>query len=119
MTSLDDIQYVSGDRNIAWHVGDAVPWTGADYSNEMGGECGEAQNVVKKLRRVETGVQLKPGAPTEGELLDKLGDELADVIITACNLANFYGLKLTPYTIRKFNQTSEDYGFPHRLPGGT
>lgn len=37
-----------------WHQ-DADDWSGADWSNAMCGEAGEAANVVKKLRRNETG----------------------------------------------------------------
>src|SRR5487761_2457293 len=38
-----------------WEREGATPWTGADWGNEMGGECGEAQNVIKKLRRRSDG----------------------------------------------------------------
>jgi hypothetical protein len=40
-------------RNVSrlarWHDPDSEPWTGADWSNAMCGEAGEAANVVKKL----------------------------------------------------------------------
>lgn len=101
---------VNADRCDHWT---ADLWTGADYSNEMGGECGEAQNVVKKLRRIETGV--KAGADTETELLYDLAEELADVIICAHLVAHHYGLNLAEALPAKFNKTSAKHGLPHRL----
>jgi NTP pyrophosphatase (non-canonical NTP hydrolase) len=90
-------------------------WSGADWSNAMGGECGEAMNVVKKLRRGETNTR---GAvdPHRDVLLEKLGDELADTLIYADLLAQFYGIDLDAAVIRKFNAISVREGLPERLP---
>jgi len=81
-----ELQATSVIRCLRWHGPDTDPWSGADWSNAMGGECGEAQNVVKKLRRVETrtGAQLQP--PPE-QLQAMLGEELADVICYAVLVA--------------------------------
>src|SRR5580700_359731 len=42
-----------------WHPGfpGDDEWSGADWSNAMCGEAGEAANVVKKLRRYECGLR--------------------------------------------------------------
>lgn len=44
-------------RRARWHAHGGEKWSGADWGNAMGGEAGEAQNVIKKLRRLETGVE--------------------------------------------------------------
>lgn len=99
-------------RSARWLSGD--PWSGADKSNEMMGEAGEAANVVKKIRRIETNT---PGADPAAlpALLDHLASELADVVITADLLATFYGIDLAAATVAKFNATSIKMGFPERL----
>lgn len=56
--TFEKFSQVNLERCKAWHPGfpnDA--WTGADWSNAMCGEAGEAANVVKKLRRQETGAE--------------------------------------------------------------
>lgn len=62
-----------------WHGPDTEPWSGADWSNAMCGEAGEAANVVKKLRRNETGtaghtwdtVPLGHDVPGSGVIIEK------------------------------------------------
>lgn len=104
-------------RAQRWHPGFPVEddWTGGDWSNAMCGEAGEAANVVKKLRRIETG---KTGRPTEqdvGDLTEQLALELADLIIYADLLAAKYGIDLARAVRAKFNTVSRDFGFPERL----
>lgn len=105
----------SASRRNRWHTPDTIPWTGADWSNAMCGEAGEAANVVKKLRRHETGM---PDVLTEHELRQKLADELGDVIAYAELVAQHYGLDLGECVARKFNKISRREGFPERLPEG-
>jgi NTP pyrophosphatase (non-canonical NTP hydrolase) len=104
-------------RACRWHPGFPTDdtWNGADWSNAMCGEAGEAANVVKKLRRHETGHH---GAldGDEAELRNALADELADVVIYADLLAEKYDISLADAIVRKFNVVSERQGFPERLP---
>ena len=79
------------------------------FSNEMGGECGEAQNVVKKLIREELGIEGSRDTP------ELLAQELADTIITACNVARYYDIDLTEAIRTTFNRTSEQRKLPVRL----
>ena len=110
------------EQNVAraqrWHPGfpEEDDWTGGDWAAAMAGECGEACNVVKKIRRVETA---KRGRATEQDtmiLRTMLGDELADLVIYADLLAAKYGIDLSDAVREKFNATSEQYDFPERLP---
>lgn len=89
-------------------------WTGADWANAMQGEAGEAGNIVKKLRRAELSLR---GAldPPPAELIDKLGDEIADTLIYLDLLAQHYSIDLPAAVVRKFNAVSEREDFPERL----
>lgn len=78
-------------------------------SNEMGGECGEAQNAVKKLERERLGL-VGSRITTRA-----VGHELADVVICASNVAWKIGVDLFGEAIpEKFDITSEKYGLPVR-----
>jgi NTP pyrophosphatase (non-canonical NTP hydrolase) len=101
-------------RLARWHDPNSEPWTGADWSNAMCGESGEAANVVKKLRRHETRTSPQ-GDPPEAGLRDKLADEIADVVIYADLLAHFYGIETAVAVAAKFNRKSMEQGFPERL----
>jgi len=72
--------------------------------NEMGGECGEAQNVLKKLERKRHGWR------GSRDTVEHLGQELADVVHTAVLCAITAGIDLGPFVVSKFNDTSQDYG---------
>lgn len=76
------------------------------HAAELGGEAGEALNVVKKLEREQLGL---PGS--RATTLD-LADELADVVIVADLLAAKFNIDLDEAVRRKFNETSRDNGFP-------
>ena len=101
-------------RAKRWHGEDSIPWSGADWSNAMCGEAGEAANVVKKLRRVETSVQGTVD-PDRTALVQKLGDEIADTITYLDLLADHYGIDVAEALARKFNAISEREGFPDRV----
>jgi NTP pyrophosphatase (non-canonical NTP hydrolase) len=98
-----------------WHPGFPDDgWTGADWSNAMAGEAGEACNVVKKLRRIEFGKQQAAG-DTKEDLLAKLELEIGDVLMYLDLLAQHYGISLEVAAIKTFNRVSEREGFPERL----
>lgn len=120
-----------------WHPAESEPWSLADWSNAMGGESGELQevalaligarlalhvgastgkaaNTVKKIRRQETGA-VNAGDPSISKLTDDAAAELADVVIYADLLAKHLGISLAEAVKAKFNKVSEKYGFPERL----
>lgn len=112
--SFDTLSKVNRERCKRWHDPDSEPWSGADWSNAMCGEAGEAANVVKKLRRHETGTAPE-GDPSEVELRAMLADEIADVICYLDLLADHYEIDVPLAVVEKFNRVSERQGFPERL----
>ena len=113
-------------------------WTGSDWSNAAAGEGGELAdavqallltnavaahlglvgNVVKKLRRDDTGKQ-QAAAGARPDLLAKLATEIGDVVIYLDLLAQFYGLDLATCVVETFNRVSIREGFPERLGPST
>lgn len=114
MDVLQQLREKGNSRRDRWHTPDTEPWTGADWSNAMCGEAGEAANVVKKIRRIETGTGSQSDPPLE-ELLMMLGKELADTIAYADLLAQHYDIDLRAMIAVKFNEVSEREGFPERI----
>lgn len=94
-------------RQAEWDPSDKI--TLAYRGNEMGGECGEAQNVIKKLERERLGI---PGSRAS---IDQLAEELADVVICADLIAMGEGIDLDLAVAHKFNLTSEKVGLEARL----
>lgn len=76
---------------------------------DLGGEAGEALNVVKKLERERLGVR------GSRDTVEHLGEELADVIICVDLLALRYGIDMIEATRAKFNATSVKVGLATRL----
>lgn len=94
-------------RQTEWQ--DGIP-TSLEYrGNELGGECGEALNEIKKLARERLGIR---GSRTT---VEKCADELADVIICVDLVAAELGIDLAEAVRRKFNATSEKVGLETRL----
>ncbi|MTH65785.1 MazG-like family protein [Paracoccus shanxieyensis] len=78
--------------------------------NELGGECGEAQNVIKKLERERHGWR------GSRDTVEHLGEELADVIHCAVLVAITAGIDIEAATVAKFNATSLNNGLAALLP---
>lgn len=131
--SFDEFSDTNAARCKRWHgefpeshKDPRQDWTLADWGNAMGGECGEAQNVIKKIRRVQTGTDLGPDDPSLDDLFHMLGDEIADTITyadllltRACQVAKEMGVNWNPtmedVLVRKFDRVSERQGFPERM----
>lgn len=133
---LQTLATTNAERCKRWHPEGTEPWTLADWSNAMCGEAGEAANLVKKLRRIETGTDSGPWTiphatiPGREVVLDKgqrsrilakgIGLELADVVIYADLLAQelahrYGGYTLSSLVVTKFNAVSHRQGYPERL----
>lgn len=114
MLTFDALRRQNAQRHVRWSDDQ---WSGGDWSNAMCGEAGEAANVVKKLRRHETGGVVQYNTPSPAELHGALGMELADVVIYADLLALYYNVDLGHAVTEKFNLVSMAQGFPERLTG--
>lgn len=112
--SFRQLREVNVSRCRRWHPPESTPWTAADWSNAMCGEAGEYANIIKKIRRHETGAANEGDPPVE-ELKRKAARELADVVIYADLNASYLGIDLGEAIREKFNQKSVEYGFPERL----
>jgi hypothetical protein len=111
-----DLREANLERVKLWHPGfPAGEWTIADWTNAMAGEAGEACNISKKIRRIESGLKGRPDELDRGVLDDLLAEEIADVVIYADLVMAKEGLRLWPNVVAKFNKTSIEHGFPQRL----
>lgn len=113
--TFQEVSETNRTRCERWHPGFPEDgWTGSDWSNAMGGEAGEAMNVVKKLRRLDHGA---PGRqdPPRANLLEMLAEEIADTFLYLDLLAQHYGIDLPKAVVDKFNAVSIREGFPDRL----
>lgn len=102
-----DLRNANLERQTLW-CPDQVP----DLSfrgNELGGECGEALNVIKKLERERLGWR------GSRDTVDHLAEELADVVICADLVAITAGVDLGAAVLRKFNATSDKVGISVKL----
>lgn len=105
--NLNDLRDANNARQKMWDPEGLI--TLSYRGNEMGGECGEAQNELKKLEREKLGL---PGSRTT---IAKAATELADIIICADLCAAMLGIDLGRAVRDKFNETSEKVGFDVRL----
>jgi NTP pyrophosphatase (non-canonical NTP hydrolase) len=112
--NFKDLRTANVTRCERWHPPSSVPWSAADWSNATCGEVGEMANVIKKIRRHETGA-VNQGDPSLEDLKKMAAAEMADVVIYVDLLANYLGVDLGEAIKAKFNKTSERYGFPERL----
>lgn len=111
---FSDLRAVNVTRCQRWHPPSSTPWNCADWSNALCGEAGELANVIKKIRRHDTGAVNK-GDPSKAELVAMAAAEIADVVIYADLLAHHFGIDLGDAIKEKFNRVSKKYGFPERL----
>jgi NTP pyrophosphatase (non-canonical NTP hydrolase) len=86
-------------------------WSPTDWATAMAGECGEACNVIKKIRRLEDGPDKSYNTDVDrASLVKKAADELADLVIYADLLACRLGIDLGDAVVKKFNEVSERVG---------
>lgn len=85
-------------------------WSPTDWGCAMAGECGEACNNLKKLRRLEGSHFSRENEKDPEKLIDQVMDEIADTVIYADLLATRLGRNLEESIRQKFNKTSETIG---------
>lgn len=106
---LEELRAANANRQKEWDPEGKV--TPSFRGLELGGEVGEALNVVKKLERERLGIK---GSRTTK---DDLAGELADVVICADLCALDHSIDLSAAIRHKFNATSDKVGLSSRLEG--
>lgn len=110
------------ERCFEWHAG-AEPWSIADSTNAVAGEAGELSNKAKKIRRLETFTNAHRKYEGDiNQLRRAAAEEAADVFIYL-QIALYHlaapetvGFNLYDEVAMKFNATSVEFGFEHRMP---
>ncbi len=90
-------------------------WTPSDWGCAMAGECGEACNNIKKLRRLEGSQYSRENEQDADKLVDAVMDEIADMVIYADLLATRLNRNLADAVMNKFNRTSKQIGSTIKL----
>lgn len=105
------LPYFHGDAGIK-------DWSTMEWAGAMAGEAGEACNVTKKIRRVDSNHQRRKHTHTREELVEMLGEELADTLCYLVITAKREGIDLNAAFIKKYNQVSQENDIPIILCGG-
>lgn len=90
-------------------------WSPSDWGCAMAGECGEACNNIKKLRRLEGSYFSRENERDDTKLTDDIMDEIADMVIYADLLSARLGRNLEDSIREKFNRTSDVVGSTIKL----
>jgi len=106
---LADLAKANAERcNEVFHPID--DWSPTDWACAMAGECGEACNEVKKLRRrMPHFDRAFAHDPREEAALNRVGAEIADMVIYADLLCQRLGINLEDAIREKFNKVSEEH----------
>ena len=90
-------------------------WTPTDWATAMAGECGEACNEIKKLRRLDGADADNDTPANRQDLMENLAKELADLVIYTDLLAARMGIDLGKAVVDKFNEVSAKRSSSFRL----
>jgi NTP pyrophosphatase (non-canonical NTP hydrolase) len=77
----DDLRPLNQTRCDRWHPPTGDDWTLGDWGNALAGEVGELANVVKKIRRHQSGHATGYNTPELDELRSRFVEEVADVLL--------------------------------------
>lgn len=116
--SAEEFARLNRQRVEIWHPGFPNDgWTGADWSNAMVGEAGEAANEVKKLRRIETNLTARGDTLLYGARLRQLEMEVGDTYTYLDLLCQFYQIANPLLCAQvKFNIISKREGIDIWMP---
>lgn len=104
---LKNLRAANARRQEEWDKEGGI--TASYRAMELGGEVGEALNVVKKLERERLGIRGSRAT------VEQLAEELADVVICVDLIAMQYGINLGDAVREKFNTTSRKVGLSTML----
>ena len=121
MTNLtfDQVTAVNVARCDRWHKHGINDWSPERWYTATGGELGEVGNALKKLFRIEDEIanisDPERQISTRAEAVAKIAEECADTFLYLNLFCARLGIVLADEVVKKFNATSERYGFPERL----
>lgn len=110
--TFSELRAANESRCAQWHG--LSDWSVMEWACAMAGEAGEACNVAKKIKRIETGIAKNP-AEIGVDLVPDLAEECADVMLYLDLLCASRGIDLASAVVAKFNAVSERYDFPQHL----
>lgn len=117
----DALRAINQQRCDRWHPPTGDDWTLGDWGNAFGGEAGELQNVVKKLRRHQARASTAYNTEAVEILGQKFAEEVADVLLYLDLLAWKAGVTpeiLEEALMEKFNLVSRANGWDDLQWGG-
>ncbi len=82
-------------------------WTPTDWGCALAGEVGEACNLIKKLRRLDTADKAQDSPTMRKKLVAAIAKELADSVIYIDLTATRLGIDLGKAVRSKFNAVSK------------
>lgn len=112
---LAAISAINHRRALRWHPQGLKQWSASDWACAMAGEAGEICNAVKKLNRIEGGIQQAKGPQTYEEAIADVAKEIGDTFLYLDLLARRLGINFPRAIADTFNRVSEREGFPDRI----
>ena len=137
--TFETVSRVSHERALVWHPGGLAEWTPAEWGNATAGEAGEMTgavmdllaevafvnkhvgelcNVLKKVKRAETGIQQAVTERTPADmqkLIDMCAQEIGDTYLYLDLVCQRLGLEMYACVRDTFNRVSDREGFPQKL----
>ena len=101
MNVLKILRKVNESRSIKTFGMKLSDWSLLEWSAAVGGECGEMQNIAKKIKRGDYGDRMHADGRSD------LAKEMADIIIYLDLMASREGIDLEQAVVSKFNEVSD------------
>lgn len=90
-------------------------WSVLEWGGATAGECGEANNIAKKMLRFRDGIKGNDPTKTRDDYKEMLATEIAGMVIYADLWAASEGIDLGQAVVDEFNKKSEEIGSPIKL----
>jgi len=135
MLKIHVLQEASRDRAARWHDSPEAQWSLLEWAGAMCGESGEAANIAKKIKRLESkmrSISKQIVTPRNDDPLARqqrilliddqmqqlkpaLAKEVADAILYGICIFNELDVVAEDVLREVFNEKSEEYDFPERI----
>lgn len=121
--NIQDVQQASKSRADRWHDTPESKWSLLEWAGSMCGESGEAANLAKKIKRLDSkmrnldkrGLRSPALEDVRADYVKKLAKETADSILYGICIFNELGVDAAAVLRAVFNEKSEEYDFPERI----